>query len=85
MRAAELPSGNYHATATALAKVAAMAAGGGALGDVRLLSAEGMREAQAEVTRRVDALHGLPTCLSKGGLCRFGPGNFTVPGQPSRR
>ena len=46
VRAAECPSANVHATARALAMVAATIVEGGTLGGTRIISEEGLREAQ---------------------------------------
>jgi CubicO group peptidase (beta-lactamase class C family) len=74
-RAAEMPSGNGHATARAVARIYSALAAGGAIDGVRLLDAETVALATREVSSGQDAVLGRPS--------RFGLGfQLTQPERP---
>jgi hypothetical protein len=71
VRALEWPSGGIQANAKSIAKINAVLANGGALGDFRLLSAETVAEALSEPRAEYDALMNAHTCFTKGGFAQF--------------
>ena len=73
MRAVELASGSGFGSADALARVAALAVGGGSLGDRRIFSSDRALQAMIDVADAyaVDGLMGTPVSFTQGGLARF--------------
>ncbi len=65
-RAAQIPAGNGHATAFALARLYGALANGGEIDGVRLLSAETLAAMTATQTTRVDLLQGFAPHWSNG-------------------
>jgi CubicO group peptidase (beta-lactamase class C family) len=65
-RAAEIPGGNGHATAGALARIYGMMACGGTLDGKRLISREGIAAATRERFRGMDASFGTPSAFGAG-------------------
>jgi CubicO group peptidase (beta-lactamase class C family) len=65
-RAAEIPGGNGHATAGALARIYGMMAAGGILDGKRLISRDGIAEATRERFRGMDISFGEPAAFSAG-------------------
>ena len=65
-RAAQIPAGNGHATALALAKLYGALANGGEIDGVRLLSCETIAAMSATQTTRVDLLQGFAPLWSNG-------------------
>jgi len=65
-RAAQIPAGNGHATALALAKLYGALAHGGEIDGVRLLSADTIAAMSATQTTRVDLLQGFAPLWSNG-------------------
>jgi CubicO group peptidase (beta-lactamase class C family) len=65
-RAAQIPAGNGHATALALAKLYGALANGGEIDGVRLLSADTIAAMSATQTTRVDLLQGFAPLWSNG-------------------
>ena len=79
VRAVEIPSANAHANAHAMATVAAALASGGLHNGVRLLSAEGVREACANGVRAADVGLGAVTENGNAGWSVFGAVSFISP------
>jgi CubicO group peptidase (beta-lactamase class C family) len=73
LRACELASSSGFGSADALARLAALAAGGGALGGVRVFSSDrALREAsETAESYAVDGLMGTPVAFTQGGFARF--------------
>jgi CubicO group peptidase (beta-lactamase class C family) len=73
MRAVELASGSGFGSADALARLAALAAGGGSLGDRVIFSSDRALQDAIEVADEyaVDGLMGTPVSFTQGGLARF--------------
>jgi len=65
-RAAQIPAGNGHATALALAKLYGALANGGEIDGVRLVSADTIAAMSATQTTRVDLLQGFAPLWSNG-------------------
>jgi CubicO group peptidase (beta-lactamase class C family) len=73
LRSVELASSSGFGSAEALARLAALVAGGGTLGDVRIFSSDrALREAaDTAETYAVDGLMGTPVAFTQGGFARF--------------
>jgi CubicO group peptidase (beta-lactamase class C family) len=73
LRAAELASSSGFGSADALARLAALAAGGGSLGSQRIFSSDrALREARDVADDdAVDGLMGIPVAFTQGGFARF--------------
>jgi CubicO group peptidase (beta-lactamase class C family) len=65
-RAAEIPAGNGHGNARALATIYGTLARGGALGSTTLLSSDAIARAAREVVSGTDAVLGMPSRRSLG-------------------
>ena len=73
LRAVELASSSGFGSADALARVAALVAGGGSLGDQRVFSSDHALREAVEVADdyAVDGLMGTPVAFTQGGFARF--------------
>jgi len=71
VRAAELPSGNGHTNARALARIYGALACGGGVDGVRLLSAAAIEQARVERANGVDATLSVPTHRTLGFMLPF--------------
>jgi CubicO group peptidase (beta-lactamase class C family) len=78
-RAAEMPSGNGHGNARALAKVYGALAGGGEIDGVRLLSQQQVERAAVPVATGQDETLGVPTHRTLGFMRRFAEFNDVRP------